>query len=61
MFMSDTLKDAYLGRFMALLAWFSLTIVLISALAPGTSRLVSWPLLANFVGLTFVAQLILDL
>ena len=61
MFMSDGLRDAYLDRLMALLSWVLLAIILISALALGANRPVSWSLLAIFVGITFVAHLILDM
>ena len=61
MFMSDGLRDAYLDRLLALLSWILLAIILISAIALGANRPVSWSLLAIFVGVTFVAHLILDM
>jgi len=61
MFMSDGLRDAYLDRLLTFLTWVLLAIVLVSAIALGANRPVSWSLLAIFVGLTFSAHLVLDM
>lgn len=61
MFMPDGLRDAYLERLLAFLTWVLVGMVLVSAIALGANRPVSWTLLAIFVGATFLAHLILDI
>jgi len=61
MALPDGLSAVYANRVMTILAWTSLALVLISALALGANRPVSWTLLAIFVGLVFFTHLMVDL
>jgi len=61
MSMSDGLRDAYLDRLLTFLTWILISIVLLSAIALGANRPVSWSLLTISVGLIFLAYLILDM
>ena len=61
MAMSDGLKELYIDRFLALFAWILLFSVLISAIALGANRPVTWSLLSIFVGLVFFAYVVLDM
>ena len=60
MLIADGAKDAYLDRVAGFLTWFTVIVVLLSALAVGANRPVSWSLLSIFIALSFSAYLLLD-
>ncbi len=61
MFIAEGLRDVYLQRVTTILAWTCIVLVLLSAIALGANRPVSWTLLSLFIAILFVGHIIFDM